>query len=119
MAFRCENLEIWKQSRIFNSKIYRITSTFPKSELFALTDQIRRAAISIILNITERSVRKSDKEFICYLRMAITSLEEVVTVLYIALDQEFINQKDFDNIYYDANMLVARINALVNTLKKQ
>lgn len=75
--------------------------------------------MSIALNIAEGSDRKSDKEFQRYLRTAITSLEEVVTALYIALDQSYITQEEFDKIYLSANKLAARINALINSLKKQ
>lgn len=48
--------------------------------------------------------------------MSITSAEEVVTALYLALDQKYISNKEFDNLYQEANLLVARINALIKTL---
>lgn len=118
MSFRFEKLGVWQDARVFASKIYTTTSKFPKSETFGLVDQLRRAAVSVALNITEGSDRKSDKEFVRYLRMAITSTEEVVTALYIALDQEYLSKRDFDGLYVDANSLVARLNALIKTLKK-
>ena len=118
MSFRFEKLGVWQDARKFAGKIYRITSKFPKSEIFGLVDQLRRAAVSVALNITEGSDRKSDKDFARYLRMAITSAEEVVTALYISLDQKYISTTEFDELYADANSLVARINALIRSLKK-
>ncbi|MBI2621257.1 MAG: four helix bundle protein [Candidatus Levybacteria bacterium] len=91
---------------------------FPSEEKFGLTNQIRRAAISIALNIAEGSDKKSDAEFKRFLRMAIGSCEEVITGFYIALDQKYVPEKDFDIIYEQANMLVAKLNALVKSLNK-
>ncbi len=119
MSFRFEDLTIWQEARKFTSIIYKITKAFPKEERFGLIDQLRRAAVSIALNIAEGSDRKSDLEFRRYLRMAIGSCEEVVTALYISLDQEYINKEKFDIIYSNANILVARINALINSLSRR
>ena len=116
MSFRFEKLKVWQDARSFANHIYAVTRGFPKEEKFGLIDQLRRAAVSVCLNITEGSDRKSDIEFRRYLRMAITSLEEVVTGLYLSLDQEYISQKDFDLLYEEANQLVAKINALIKSL---
>ncbi|MDD5043443.1 MAG: four helix bundle protein [Patescibacteria group bacterium] len=118
MSFRFENLEIWQLSRSFAGEIYRKTKNFPKEEIFGLVSQLRRAAISIVLNIAEGSDRKSDMEFIRFLRISVASLDEVIAALYIALDQEFMMKDDFDALYAEANMLAAKINALVNSIKK-
>ena len=119
MSFRFEKLEIWQQARKFAVEVYKITSKYPNYEKFSLVNQLRRAVISIALNIAEGSDRKSDKEFIRFLRVAIWSVEEVVTGLFISLDLNYINKKDFDKLYDEANIIVSRINALVNKLKKQ
>jgi len=115
--FRFENLEVWQESRKLVKEIYLLTNKFPAKEKFGLIDQIRRAMVSICLNIAEGPDRKSDIEFKRYLRMAITSAEEVVTGLYIALDLEYLKQNEFDKLYKDLNSLVARINSLIKSLK--
>ncbi len=115
--FRFEKLEVWQLARVFVGKIYKTTRSFPRDELFGLISQIRRAAISILLNIAEGSDRKSDLEFIRFLRISITSLEEVISGLYLSLDQDFINQKEFAQLYEDSHRLMAKLNALVNSLK--
>jgi len=116
MYFRFENLEVWKLAREFASEIYKVTREFPDTEKFGMVTQIRRAAISVSMNIAEGSDRKSDAEFKRFLRFSIGSLEEIVTVLYIALDQKYIKQKEFDTIYTSANQLALKINALIKSL---
>lgn len=115
--FRFEKLEVWQLAREFVGEIYKITRKFPRDELFGLISQLRRAATSILLNIAEGSDRKSDNEFRRFLRMSITSLEEVVSGLYISLDQNFISKKEFDKFYEDSHRLMAKLNALVGSLK--
>lgn len=117
MQFRFEKLQVWQDARHLINFIYSVTKNFPNSEKFALVDQLRRAAVSIALNIAEGSDRKSDIEFTRYLRMAITSTEEVVTALYISLDQGYIKQEDFDTLYQEAHMIVAKLNALIKSLR--
>lgn len=116
MSFRFENLTVWHDSRRFISLIYKSVKLFPKEERYGLSDQLKRAAISVALNIAEGSDRKSDLDFKRFLRMAIGSCEEVVTGIYIALDQGFINKENFDIIYKEANLLVAKLNALIKKL---
>lgn len=119
MSFRFENLTVWQDARLFTHKIYAIMKSFPREEKFGLIDQLRRAAVSICLNITEGSDRKSDLEFKRFLRMAITSCEEVVTALYISLDQKYLTQNEFGSLYGEANRLVSKINALIKSLSSR
>ena len=119
MTFRFERLEVWQLARKFAVNAYQITRTYPKEEKFALIDQLRRAAVSVALNIAEGSDRKSDKDFVRFLRMAIGSTEEVVTGLFIAKDLNYFTDSQFNKIYNDANMIVLKINALIKSLKKQ
>lgn len=116
MYYRFENLEAWQLSRRFTLEIYKATEKFPKNELFGLTNQIRRAAVSIALNISEGSERKSDLEFKRFLRIAVGSLSEVITGLYLALDLSFISKKEFDKLYSDSSILVSKIKGLVAKL---
>lgn len=119
MAFRFERLQVWQDSRKFIVFIYKLTFDFPKTEIYALVDQLRRAAVSIALNIAEGSDRKSEKEFIRYLRVSIGSVEEVVTGLFIAKDLGYITNEEFDEAYKFSETLVSKIVALVNSIKKQ
>ncbi len=117
MSYRFENLEVWKLSRIFANTIYSVTKKFPKEEIFAMTNQIRRAALSVTLNIAEGSDRKSDVEFIRFLRIAYGSLQEVVATSYVALDQNYLTQEQFTGIYESSHVLGRKLNALIQSLK--
>ncbi|KKQ26994.1 MAG: S23 ribosomal protein [Candidatus Magasanikbacteria bacterium GW2011_GWC2_37_14] len=119
MVYRFENLETWKLARGFVNLIYSTTKLFPKEELFSLTNQIRRAALSIMLNITEGSDRQSDIEYIRFLRIAYTSLEEVIAGCYIAKDQNYLEINKFTEIYSRSELLGKKIHSLINYLKRQ
>ena len=117
MAYRFERLKVWGDARQFVTFVYQLTANFPGRERFALTDQLCRAAISIVLNIAEGSEKKSDVDFVRFLRIATGSLNEVVAGLYIALDLAYISKETFDDLYQKANILSSRLNALIRTIK--
>ena len=79
MAHKFKELQIWKRSRIFCSEIYKITSAFPDSEKFGITNQLRRASVSIPSNIAEGSSRNSNKDFVRFLQIAIGYAYEIET----------------------------------------
>ena len=87
-------LEIWKRSRAFCSEIYTLTSKFPDSEKFGLTNQLRRASVSIPSNIAEGSSRQSNKDFARFLQIALGSAYEIETQLLNASDLKFISEKE-------------------------
>jgi four helix bundle protein len=91
MLLRFRNFLVYKEARKFRKKIYQLSMKFGKEELFVLTSQIRRAVLSICLNIAEGSNRTTDADFARYLNNALSSLEEVVACLDAALDEEYIN----------------------------
>jgi four helix bundle protein len=88
-----KELLIWKKSREFCYNIYNVTSNFPSEEKFGLTNQLRRASVSIPSNIAEGSSRNSNKDFARFLEIAIGSAYEVETQLLISSDLGFINQE--------------------------
>jgi four helix bundle protein len=87
-------LEAWKVSRELVKRIYVLTQTFPKEEMFGLISQIRRAAVSIPSNIAEGAARTGDREFAQFLNVARGSLSELETQLLIASDLGYININD-------------------------
>ncbi len=91
---RFKDLEIWKKSRFFCSKIYTVTSSFPNEEKFGLTNQLRRASVSIPSNIAEGSSRQSNKDFARFLEIAIGSAYETETQILISSDLGFITPQD-------------------------
>lgn len=79
-----KDLDIWKLSMDFTVNIYRLTEKFPKSELYGIISQLRRAASSVPANIAEGASRKGTKELIQFLYIALGSLSEIETYLEIA-----------------------------------
>jgi len=79
-----KDLEIWQNGIELVVQIYEITSKFPKTEIYGLTSQLRRSAVSVPSNIAEGAARNSDKEFIQFLYISLGSLSELETQLIIA-----------------------------------
>jgi len=96
MKFNYEDLEVWQLGKKLVTFAYKETSQFPKEELFNLTSQIRRSAISCCLNISEGSGRNAKKDFIRFVRIAIGSVLEVDACLKIAIDLGYIRKDDYD-----------------------
>jgi len=89
------------------AEVYLVTREFPKEELYGLTNQIRRAAVSIPSNISEGAARNSDKEFVQFLHIALGSAAELETQLLIAKRLKYMNQTDvlIDNLTSVMKML--------------
>ncbi len=87
-----KDLDVWKKGMDLVEKIYSISSSFPDSERFGLTSQIRRAAISIPSNIAEGAGRKSDKELLQFISIALGSLAEIETQYLIAIRLKYIEE---------------------------
>lgn len=96
MEYKYENLDVWKLSKELIKKVYLLAAKFPKSEEFNLTSQIKRAVVSVCLNIAEGSVRQSNKEFKQFIRIAIGSLVEVDTCLKISIELRYIKLIEYD-----------------------
>ena len=112
-----EDLPVWQDARKFTNKIYTLTIKFPKEELYGLTSQIRRAAVSIMSNIAEGFDRRSDKELTNFLSIVRGSSSEVQNDLYIALDLNYISQVEFNQFYQEAKKIAQQINGLMTYLR--
>lgn len=85
-----KDLDVWKRSMDLVEEIYKVTSNFPSSEIYGLTNQLRRASVSIPSNIAEGAARKGDKELLYFINIAIGSVAEIETQLLIAVRLEYI-----------------------------
>lgn len=111
-----DKLIVWKQSHQLVLKIYEITKGFPNSELFGLTSQIRRAAVSVPSNIVEGKARGFDKEYKRFLLMARGSLEEVRYQLLLAKDLEYIDSNKYEEVINLTNEVGKLLNGLIRRL---
>lgn len=89
------NLKAWSDSISLIKEIYLITKSFPKEELFGITSQMRRAALSIPLNIAGGAARTSKKEFVRFLDIAIGSIAELDTLFIVSFDLELLSNEEF------------------------
>jgi len=114
-----EELIIWQEARKFANNIYNLTKKYPQEEMYSLTSQMRRAAVSVMSNIAEGFDRRTTKEFISFLIIARASVSEVQNDLYISLDLNYINNEDFKIYYNHAQKIAKLINGLITYLKSQ
>ncbi len=114
---RYKELQVWKKSRAFASIIYKVTSTFPPEEKFGLTNQLRRAAVSIPSNIAEGASRKSNKDFARFIEIAIGSANEIDTQLLIGLDLDFISIAVHSSIDKELQSIIKMLSKFKSTLK--
>lgn len=110
------NLSVWQKARVFVKEIYLITKRFPTDEKFGIAAQLRRAVVSISLNITEGSGRSSDKDFRNFLHNAYGSALEVETLLVLCFDLEFITELELNGLVDKVDELQRMLNALIKKL---
>ena len=112
-----KDLDVWKDGISFVTKVYKMTSSFPKEELYGITSQIRRAAISIPSNIAEGAARKTANEFRQFLHIALSSAAELNTQLIISNNLGFLNKDQMDTLNSELDSLSRRIQGLIKSLK--
>lgn len=114
--FGFEKLDVWQLTIEYSDDVYATTRPFPSDERFGLTNQLRRASVSISSNIAEGSGRASRKDFARFIEIAYGSLLETVSQLTIAKRQNFIVQGHFDRLYSTAERLSRMLSGLKNKL---
>lgn len=114
-----KSLEVWKKSILLCKEVYLLTRKLPKEETYVLSDQMRRAAISIASNIAEGQGRESKKEFLKFLSISRGSLCELETQCIIAIEIGLLNDEDVSEILSLCSEIGKMIRALANYLSKQ
>ena len=101
------------------TEIYQLSKSFPTDEIYGLTSQMRRCATSIPSNIAEGYGRNSTKDYIRFLRMAISSLYELQTQIEIALNLQYLEKGYFDKIYESTREIERMMSSLVRKLSNK
>ena len=110
-------LEVWQEAISLIKKVYVLADMLPKSEEYNLKSQLKRAIVSVALNIAEGKCRSSAKDFAHFLNTSSSSLSEVEAIICICVELEYF--KENKEIYDDIRTLNKRINALRNKLLKE
>ncbi|ALO15749.1 four helix bundle protein [Salinivirga cyanobacteriivorans] len=113
-----KDLDAWKKAIEFVTRIYNISTNFPSHELYGLSSQIRRAAVSIPSNIAEGALRKGNLEFTRFLYISLSSAAEVETQLIIAKNLKYISEIDFNDLQNELETISKLIQGLIRYLKK-
>ena len=111
-----KDLKVWERSIAFVEMVYKIIRCFPKEEMYALSDQLKRAVVSIPSNIAEGASRNSNKEFVQFLYISLGSASEVETQLIIAKRLNYI--ESIDNELNEITTIRKMINALITSIKR-
>ena len=114
-----EDLLIWNRSRELVMEVYKLTNQYPKSELFVLTSQLRRAAISVPSNIAEGAARNSTKEYIRFLLIASGSLSELDTQMLLSMDLGYIKEEVIVDLRKNILILRKQIFATIRSLREK
>jgi four helix bundle protein len=116
--FNFEKLDVWQEAIQFADLVYEVTGDFPSEERFGLTNQMRRAAVSVSSNIAEGSSRVSRIDFARFVEIATGSLSEVVSQTTIALRRKMIAQKNYNEIYAAAEKQSKMLSGLRRSLSE-
>jgi len=113
------DLNIWKRTKSYAVLIYGVTEKFPSLELYGLTSQMRRAAVSMPSNIAEGFRRNSKKEKLQFLRTAFSSGAELETQLEIAYELKYLNSETYGRLAADLDGIMRMINKAISALGAQ
>ncbi len=116
IAKRFEDLSVWQEARELVGQIYALTSVSQFNRDIALRDQIRRAAISVMSNIAEGFGRRTNRDFAKFLTQARGSVAETQSHLYVALDQGYIDEQSFQQLYEKCDHISRMLQRLITYL---
>jgi four helix bundle protein len=114
-----EQLDLWKLAHKLALDLYRESERFPRREQFGITQQLRRAALSIPTNVAEGSARQYHQEFLQFCNIARGSAAEVRYLLRFALDMDWIDNRGYERFADGYDRVGQMLNALINYLRKQ
>jgi len=113
------DLKVWQLGVEISLQVYQVTRDFPKHELYGLTSQIRRAAVSVPSNIAEGQARKTQKELARFLDIAKGSLAEIETQLIIASKLGYLDQGKTDELLKMTDQESRMLSGLINSVRKK
>ena len=113
-----ERLIVWRESMLLVDDVYRVSASFPSSELFGITSQMRRAAVSVACNIAEGHAREGRQDYIRMLGVAWGSLAELETLIRVAHNLRYVDDKDFRHLMRLCQVVGRMLVALQRALRR-
>jgi four helix bundle protein len=113
------DLIVWEKSMGLVTEIYKMTKIFPKEEIYGLTSQIRRCAVSVPSNIAEGYGRKSTDDYLRFLQISIGSLYEIQTQIEIAFNLKYLPDNQFQQIYESTREIERMLSSLIRKVKER
>jgi len=112
-----KDLKVWEKSHQFTLTVYEITKSFPKDEIYSLTNQLRRAASSIPANIAEGCGKNSQAEFAHFLNISLGSANESEYFLILSKDLQYLNENNFSTLFATINEIKAMLISLITKVR--
>ena len=112
-----KDLKVWEKAHLFTLKVYESTKTFPKEELYSLTNQLRRSASSIPANIAEGCGKNSKPEFAHFLNIALGSANESEYFLILSKDLTYLSEENFNILFNIINEAKGMLISLINKVR--
>jgi len=119
MSASFKDLRVWQKAMKFAVQVYRATAQFPRHELYGLSQQLRRTAVSVPSNIAEGKGHRSDREFVHFLLHARGSLLEVQTQVMIAQELQYLRSEEAQHLLASANAIGRSLNSLINSMTEK
>ena len=114
-----KELKVWQKSYNLCLKVYKITKKFPKTEVYSLTSQMRRAALSIPCNIAEGYGRKTTPDYLRFLYMSYGSICELETQILLSGDLEYIETESLSELQSDIGEVERMLKALIKSIERK
>ena len=114
-----KDLNVWNMSLDLATQVYKITDIYPKSEMYGITSQMRRATISISSNIAEGYSRGSEKEIVHFLYISLGSASELDTQVILSKRLGFIDEETFKDLSNNITIVRKMLNSLIASVKKK
>lgn len=119
MSHSYRDLVVWQEAKGLALEVYNLSEKFPKTEIYGLTSQIRRAAVSVVSNVAEGQGRLTKGEFIQFLGHSRGSLLELLTQLEIAVELRYLSSTEFQVIDQKASGVLRLLNGLLGSMRTQ
>ncbi len=113
-----KDLKVWEKAHKFTLEVYRVTSVFPKEEIYSLTNQLRRSTYSVPANIAEGCGKNSQPDFANYLNIALGSSNEAEYLLLLSKDLNYLTIKEYNDLTLAINEIKAMLISLIKKVRQ-